>query len=123
MPPKRPGRRAGFTLLELLVVLAVRPVMIGLLLPSVQKVGEAAARVRFANYLKQIGLAAHHAHDTGGTLPPGLGYWSGDPAYGMFNYRLLPFRERYSLYEQSLHAGYYFVANTAVYQQPVRGFA
>jgi type II secretory pathway pseudopilin PulG len=125
-PPRRAGRPA-LTLLETLVVLGIVALLIGLLLPAVQRVRVAAARAAGRNNLRQLALAAHQYEDQHGALPdfatPIDGAPTNLPASGVFT-KLLPYVEQQAVYRDVLAHGLPAAAVTVkVYVDPLDGTA
>jgi prepilin-type N-terminal cleavage/methylation domain-containing protein/prepilin-type processing-associated H-X9-DG protein len=127
----RPHWERAFTLIELLVVIAIIAILIGLLVPAVQKVREAAARLQSQNNLKQIGLACHNFHDTRGRLPyPGWRNASVNNGLanpniegsGSWCFQIFPYVEQDNLYKSWTFTPATFPGTNTAHHVPVKIF-
>ncbi len=112
------SHRKAFTLIELLVVIAIISILVGMLLPAVQKAREAAARISCANNLKQIGLAMHMYHNDTERLPPSrLG-----PGMATWAVLILPYLEQDNLFHQWNVGLPYALQTDLARQTPVKSY-
>ena len=104
-PARHPSTRSAFSLVELLVVLAIVAVLVGLTLSAVMQVRARAARTLCSHRLRQIGLALHQYHGTASAFPPGVRTAAGEPFPSMsWHVRILPYLEQEALWKQAVTA-------------------
>lgn len=122
MPVRVATKHAGFTLIEVLVVIAIIAVLIAMLVPAVQKAREAANRMQCGNNLKQLGLAIHHYHGTFGQLPCSRIHQASSGGWATWCVQVLPFVEQANLFERWDLARDYFSQVPDAQRTPVRLF-
>jgi prepilin-type N-terminal cleavage/methylation domain-containing protein/prepilin-type processing-associated H-X9-DG protein len=99
-------RREAFSLLEMLVVIAIIGVLIALIAPAIERVRDAASRAQCANNLRQIGIALHNYHGVSKSFPPGVSYEDGQGPFPFMSWhaRILPFIDNETLWRNTLAA-------------------
>jgi prepilin-type N-terminal cleavage/methylation domain-containing protein/prepilin-type processing-associated H-X9-DG protein len=115
-------KRNGFTLVELLIVVAIIGTLAGLLLPAVQKAREAANTAACSSQLRQLSLAALQSSTTQGSLPPGVGWYprpTAPGAYGTILFQLLPYIEQDVLFDSTNQNGNNLASNNNAQAYPV----
>ena len=118
----RPSR-LGFTLFQLLLVLAILIILLALMLPALVRVRVAAARSQCANNLKQIALAMHNCNDTYGKLPPAVGSFpAANKLHNTYFFYVLPFIEQANLYNRAQTGDDFSAWTNEVYSQPIKTY-
>jgi type II secretory pathway pseudopilin PulG len=116
---KQDGKRLGFSLFELIVIIAVIAILLGLLLPAVQKVRQASDRMKCQNNLKQIILGMHMMHDTYNRLPPSFGDFPTEGSHGTVFFFMLPYLEQDLLFKNAVIGGQTSVWNNETHSKQI----